>query len=357
MPATTDVAAILEAFQADLAAAGDPASLDEVRRRYTGRKSVLKAALKGLRSVPPEERPQVARAVNDAQQQVEAELAARGQALEAAAMAEQIAAEWEDLTMPGLVPQRGARHPLTDVEARCMDVMRLLGFTRVDGPEVEHPYYNFDALNIPKHHPARDMQDTFWVDGRYLLRSHTTTVQARVLEKTPELPVKVCSMGRVYRNEAVDATHLAMFHQFEGIWVDRGLTFGDLKGVLAFIARELFGDRPVRFKPKFYPYTEPSVGVDIQCGACHGAGTIDGVPCEACHAAGWVTILGSGMIHPKMLIEFGYDPDEVSGIAFGLGTTRMAAQWTGVGKVKSLYEQDQRVFSGLHRGAPQGGQS
>ena len=279
----------------------------------------------------------------------------RDGALLAQALAAQLDAEWQDLSMPGLAVPRGKRHPLTEVENRCMDVMRLLGFELVDGPEVEHPYYNFDALNIPKHHPARDMQDTFWVDGRYLLRSHTTTVQARVLESTPELPVRVCSLGRVYRNEAVDATHLAMFHQFEGIWVDEGLTFGDLKGVLAFIAKELFGDRPVRFKPKFYPYTEPSVGVDIQCGACNGTREVDGQPCEACHAAGWVTILGSGMIHPKMLIEFGYDPDEVSGIAFGLGTTRMAAQWTGVGKVKSLYEQDQRVFTALHRGAGEGG--
>lgn len=350
MAQTPDVDAILAAFRAELADAADPLSLDAVRRKYTGKKSALKAALKGLKHVPKEDRPAVAQAVNAAQKQVEAELGAAVEAAEAAALAAQLDAEWVDLTLPGLAVKRGARHPLTEVEQRCMDVMRLLGFELVDGPEVEHPYYNFDALNIPKHHPARDLQDTFWVSGRFLLRSHTTTVQARVLEQTPELPVRVCSMGRVYRNEAVDATHLAMFHQFEGIWVDKGLTFCDLKGVLAFIAKELFGDRPVRFKPKYYPYTEPSVGVDIQCGACHGTREVDGKPCEACHGAGWVTILGSGMIHPKMLVEFGYDPDEVSGIAFGLGTTRMAAQWTGVGKVKSLYEQDLRVFRGLHRG-------
>jgi len=215
----------------------------------------------------------------------------------------------------------------------------------VDGPEVEHPFYNFDALNIPEHHPARDMQDTFWVTGGLLLRSHTTTVQARVLESKPELPIRVASLGRVYRNEAVDATHLAMFHQFEGIWVDRGLGFHHLKGTLAFIARALFGaERRVRFKPKFYPYTEPSVGVDVSCAVCDGAG------CEACHGAGWVTILGAGMVHPKLFLQFGYDPDEVSGIAFGLGTTRMAAQWAGVSKVRSLYETDMRVHAALHRG-------
>ncbi|MEC7948132.1 MAG: phenylalanine--tRNA ligase subunit alpha [Myxococcota bacterium] len=355
MAETPDVEGILASFRAELAAAGDASALDTVRRAYTGKKSALKAALKGLRHVDPADRPRVAQAVNLAQKEVEAELADAAAAIEARALTAQLDAEWQDLTLPGLAAPRGQRHPLTVVENRCMDVMRLLGFQLVEGPEVEHPYYNFDALNIPKHHPARDMQDTFWVDGRYLLRSHTTTVQARVLESTPALPVRVCSMGRVYRNEAVDATHLAMFHQFEGIWVDKGLTFGDLKGVLAFIAKELFGDRPVRFKPKFYPYTEPSVGVDIQCGACNGTTVVDGAPCEACHAAGWVTILGSGMIHPKMLMEFGYDPDEVSGIAFGLGTTRMAAQWTGVGKVKSLYEQDRRVFAALHRGSDAGG--
>lgn len=231
-----------------------------------------------------------------------------------------------------------------------MAVMRQLGFEFVDGPEVEHPFYNFDALNIPEHHPARDMQDTFWVQGGWLLRSHTTTVQARVLERQPQLPIRVASYGRVYRNEAVDATHLAMFHQFEGIWLDRGLSFAHLKGTLSFIARALYGDHRIRFKPKFYPYTEPSVGVDLECSVCHGHGLDMGRQCEACHGAGWVTILGAGMVHPKLLLEFGYDPEQVTGIAFGLGTTRMAAQKTGASKVRSLYEQDQRVMRTLKRG-------
>ncbi len=231
-----------------------------------------------------------------------------------------------------------------------MAVMRQLGFERVDGPEVDHPYYNFDALNIPEHHPARDMQDTFWVDAGWLLRSHTTTVQARVLEQKPELPIRVCSSGRVYRNEAVDATHLAMFHQLEGIWLDRGLTFAHLKGTLAFIARSLYGDHRIRFKPKFYPYTEPSIGVDMACAVCGGSGDHEGRSCEACHGAGWVTILGAGMVHPKLLLEFGYDPEEITGIAFGLGTTRMASQKAGTKKLRLLYEQDQRVMRTLKRG-------
>ena len=188
------------------------------------------------------------------------------------------------------------------------------------------------------------MQDTFWVTGGLLLRSHTTTVQARVLGQKPSLPIRVASMGRVYRNEAVDATHTAMFHQFEGIWVDKGLTFAHLKGTLEFIAQELYGDQPIRFKPKFYPYTEPSMGVDLQCSLCKSGG------CSACHDSGWVTILGSGMIHPKVFKIFGFDPDEVSGIAFGLGTTRMAAQKVNAPAVKPLYDQDLPLFHSMHRG-------
>jgi phenylalanyl-tRNA synthetase alpha chain len=340
-----DVGAMLAALRDAIRAAGDLAALDAVRVAHAGKASPIKQALKGLRDVPPDERPAVAAALNEAAATVEAELAEARARLEAAAMAARLQAEWEDPTLAGVCAPRGGLHPVTVVERQCMDLLRRLGFTLVDGPEVEHPFYNFDALNIPEHHPARDMQDTFWVSGGLLLRSHTTTVQARVLESKPPLPIRVASMGRVYRNEAVDATHLAMFHQFEGIWIDRGLGFQHLKGTLAFIARALFGEqRRVRFKPKFYPYTEPSVGVDVSCAVCDGAG------CEACHGAGWVTILGAGMVHPKVFETFGYNPDEVSGIAFGLGTTRMAAQWTGVSKVRSLYETDLRVHHALHRG-------
>lgn len=345
-----DVEALLAAFRADLATASDPAAIDDVRRKHAGKKSPLKESLRALRDVPAEERPLVAKAVNEAQAVIEQELDAAAAISEARALQARLDAEWTDLTMPGDPLERGGRHPLTEVEERCMAVLRQLGFELVDGPEVEHPFYNFDALNIPEHHPARDLQDTFWVTGGLLLRSHTTTVQARVLEKRPSLPIRIASAGRVYRNEAVDATHLAMFHQLEGLWVDKGLTFAHLKGVLAFIARSLYGDRRIRFKPKFYPYTEPSIGVDLACGTCGGAGTVDGVMCEACHGAGWVTILGAGMVHPKVFREFGFDPDEVSGIAFGLGTTRMAAQKAGTSKLKILYEQDLRVHRALHGG-------
>ncbi|TNE92305.1 MAG: phenylalanine--tRNA ligase subunit alpha [Deltaproteobacteria bacterium] len=343
---TPDVDAILASFREALSQARTPAELEEVRRIHTGKKSEIKAALKGLRHVDPAERPAVAASINATQRLMEEEIVASLDAARAREVEDQIAAEWQDLSLPGTAAHRGARHPVTLVERQCLEVLRRLGFTLVDGPEVEHPYYNFDALNIPEHHPARDMQDTFWLPNSLLLRSHTTTVQARVLERETELPIRIASAGRVYRNEAVDATHLAMFHQLEGLWIDRGLTFAHLKGVLAFIAQELYGaERRVRFKPKFYPYTEPSIGVDLACVHCDGAG------CEACHGAGWVTILGAGMVHPKVFEEFGFDPSEVSGIAFGLGTTRMAAQWAGVTKVNTLYEPDLRVVRRLHRGA------
>lgn len=342
-----NVDALLHQFRTDLAQASTPAEVDHVRRTHTGKKSPIKAAFKGLRALNPDQRASTAAALNQASQAIEAELEDATASIEARALAQRLDAEWQDLTMPGQTTQRGARHPLTEVENRCMDVLRRLGFELVDGPEIDSAYYNFDALNIPEHHPARDMQDTFWVTGGLLLRSHTTTVQARVLQSKPTLPIRIASAGRVYRNEAVDATHLAMFHQFEGLWIDKGLTFSNLKGLLSFIAKSLYGEGRVRFKPKFYPYTEPSVGVDLACSICAASG------CEACHNAGWVTILGAGMVHPKVFNEFGYDPDEVSGIAFGLGTTRMAAQWAGVSKVKSLYDQDLAVLHDLHR--PQGG--
>ena len=345
-----DVDALLRAFRDDLDAAASPDALEQVRRAHTGKKSPIKLAFRELRDVPPEERAGVAKALNDAQQTIETELQDARETVEARALARRLEAEWQDLTLPGIAPRRGMRHPITLVEQRCLAVLRRLGFELVEGPEVETAYFNFDALNIPEHHPARDMQDTFWVDGGLLLRSHTTTVQARVLQQAAAsgedpLPIRIASMGRVYRNEAVDATHLAMFHQLEGLWIERGLTFSHLKGVLSFVARALYGqERRTRFKPKFYPYTEPSVGVDVSCAVCDGAG------CEACHDTGWVTILGAGMVHSKVFLEFGFDPAEVSGIAFGLGTTRMVAQHYGITKIKQLYDQDLRVLRTLHRG-------
>jgi phenylalanyl-tRNA synthetase alpha chain len=343
----SDLTTTLTQFRAELAEATTPEALSELKTKYLGKKSYVKTALKSLGSMSAEERPRFAKDVNDAAQTIERELDEATARVAEAAVAKQIESEWQDLTLPGIAQQRGAVHPLTEVHKTCMDVMRRLGFALVEGPDIETPYYNFDALNIPENHPARDMQDTFWLPNNMLLRSHTTTVQARSLEKKPPLPIKVVAAGRVYRNEAVDATHLAMFHQFEGIWVEEGLTFGDLKGTLLEIAKSVYGaEHKFRFKPKYYPYTEPSVGMDIQCAVCFGRTD----QCVACRGAGWITILGSGMIHPRVFIEFGYDHTKVAGIAFGLGTTRIAAQAAGISGLKPLYEQDLRVHRTIHRG-------
>ena len=334
---------ILQTFRAELAAAADPAALRELRVKYLGKKSELKNALKNLREVPAEQRAEVAKQLNDAQASVEAELTAREAAASAVELEKKLQAEWIDIALPGIVTERGARHPVHAIEDRCMAVLRQLGFQLATGPEVESPFYNFDALNIPPHHPARDMQDTFWVQGDMVLRSHTSTIQARTLEKRLPLPLKYATPGRAYRNEAVDNTHLAMFHQLEGFWVEKGLTFAHLKGVLSFVASSLYENRKFRFKPKFYPYTEPSIGLDIACLNCGGEG------CEACHQAGWVTIIGAGMIHPKIMKNFGYTEPGVRGIAFGWGTTRMTSQWLGLSRARSMYEQDMRFMRTLRR--------
>jgi phenylalanyl-tRNA synthetase alpha chain len=334
---------ILQAFRDELGRAQSPNELRNLRVKYLGKKSELKNALKNLREVPAEQRAAVAKALNDAQASVEAELTARESTAQAAELTKKLEAEWVDIALPGLVTERGCKHPVRTVEERCLAVLRQLGFQVADGPQVESPFYNFDALNIPPHHPARDMQDTFWVQGELVLRSHTSTIQARTLEKRLPLPLKYASPGRVYRNEAVDATHLAMFHQLEGFWVEKGLTFAHLKGVLSFVAGSLYENRKFRFKPKFYPYTEPSIGLDIACSSCGGEG------CGACHDAGWVTIIGAGMIHPKIMKNFGYTEPGVRGIAFGWGTSRMTSQWLGLGRAKSMYEQDMRFFKSLRR--------
>ncbi|MFI6178973.1 phenylalanine--tRNA ligase subunit alpha [Nonomuraea sp. NPDC051191] len=341
-----DLAAeIYDRFSADLAEAVTGEELAAVQARHTGRRSRVKEEFRELARLPEHERKERAVMLNGLELRMRVEVEEKTGRVRAEETARQIEHEWLDLSLPGQVPRRGAWHPLTEVERHCLDVLRRLGFERADGPEVEDAYHNFDALNIPQHHPARDLQDTFWLDAGLLLRSHTTTIQARVLGGRPRTPVKIVAAGRVYRNEAVDATHMAMFHQLEGFWLERGLALGHLKEVLVFVVRALYGDRVrMRFKPKYYPYTEPSLGLDIACTACGGDG------CEACHRVGWVTIIGAGMIHPAVLREFGFDGDGMRGIAFGWGTTRMAAQWLGISKVRSLYSADHRQLAYLHRG-------
>jgi phenylalanyl-tRNA synthetase alpha chain len=250
-------------------------------------------------------------------------------------LAEKLENDNFDMTLPGAGAAPGALHPVTRIERKCMDAMRRLGFVMASGPEIEGAEFNFDLLDIPKHHPARDMQDTFWISEKdgVLLRSHTTSVQSRYMKSLngdeSKLPVRIVSPGRVYRNEAVDSSHLAVFHQFEGLMVGVGIKLSELKGVLEFILREIYGpDVKIRFKPKYYPYTEPSLGADIDTGG------------------GWMTIAGAGMVSPRVLRNFGFDPARVSGLAFGFGTSRLAAQFSGA-TMRELYGMDVRVLKNI----------
>lgn len=331
-------------FDIDLARCGISREVDQIKVKYLGKKSVLKAEMKNLRSIEPSRKAEVAKELNSLNDYFSKRINEFAKKVLKKANQEKFEKERADVSYPGLINRTGGLHPVTQVEQKCFEFLRQLGFAIEEGPEVESPFYNFDALNIPEHHPARDLQDTFWVQGDLLLRSHTTTIQARVLEEGRELPIKVAAAGRVYRNEKVDATHLAMFHQLEGFWVDEGITFSHLKGVLTFVAKALYGnEQNFRFKPKFYPYTEPSIGLDIQCTKCLGEG------CQTCHNAGWVTIMGAGMIHSNILKSFGYDKKGVRGIAFGWGTTRVTSQWLGLSNVRNMYDQDQRLFKNISR--------
>jgi len=339
-----DFVQLKEDFQQEIGRADSSKTINDIKTKYLGKKSRLKNMFKELKSLSKEAKIQRAKDLNKVSQLFEEQINYKAEQIANLENNNSFAKERVDVSLPGLFLKKGALHPVTIVENQCLDVLRQLGFSVEEGPEIEMPYYNFDALNIPKHHPARDLQDTFWVQGGLVLRSHTTSIQARVLEEGRDLPIKVAAAGRVFRNEKVDASHLAMFHQLEGFWVDKNLNLTHLKGVLLFVAKELYGQsQKFRFKPKFYPYTEPSLGLDIQCTSCSGAG------CSACHDAGWVTIMGAGMIHTNVLKQFGYDKKGIRGIAFGWGTTRVTSQWLGLPRVRELYSQDQRFFRAVSR--------
>jgi len=275
---------------------------------------------------------------------VEEGIESRERALRSEALQAQLSSEYLDVSLPEAATGLGSIHPISVVEDRITEVLRPFGFQSVMGPEIETSYYCFDSLNIPKHHPARDLQDTFYTETGHVLRTHSTSVQARILQhraifENCRLPVKVASYGRSYRNEKEDASHTAMFHQYELVWVEPGLTLAHLLGLITHILKELYGKRrKVRFTPRFYPYTEPSVGPQIDCSVCRGEG------CPSCGGAGWVTIGGSGMIHPNVLREFKLDPEKVSGFAFGLGTSRLAGQLYNLPHLRAVYENDLRIL-------------
>lgn len=317
-------------------AAQTPDELEQARIRYIGKKGELTQLLRGMGQVPPEERPIIGQLVNAARDAVETELAARRQELAAAALEARMAAETLDVTLPGWGPVLGRRHPLTQVLDEIKRIFTGLGFEVVEGPEIETDWYNFEALNIPPDHPARDMQDTFFVTDDIVLRTQTSPVQIRVME-SQEPPVRIIAPGKVFRVDA-DVTHSPMFHQVEGLYVDKNVTLAELKGTLATMARELFGRRPVRFRPSYFPFTEPSAEMDIQCIMCDGAG------CRVCSHEGWLEILGSGLVHPQVLRNVGYDPEEWSGFAFGMGVERIAMLKYGIDDIRLFFENDVRFL-------------
>ena len=332
------VQTIVEGAREEIERATTRRDLDEVRVKYLGKRGTLTQLLRALPRLPPAERPIVGKEANAAKAGLESELEARQTLLEGLERRARLAADRSDLTLPGRRVVPGALHPLTQVHDEIVDVFTGMGFAVAEGPEVELDFYNFEALNIPKDHPARDMQDTFYVGGEVLLRTHTSPVQIRTMERQKP-PVRIICPGRVYRRDA-DITHSPVFHQVEGLAVDRGISMGDLKGTLALFARELFGpDSRIRFRPSFFPFTEPSAEVDVLCFLCKGGG------CRVCKASGWLEILGSGMVHPRILQAMGYDTEEVTGWAFGMGVERVAMLRYGIDDIRLFFENDLRFLS------------
>ena len=315
------------------------ADLEALRVRYLGKKGELTAVLRGMAGLSPDERPVVGQLANKVRAEIENAIAERTAVQKQKALEAQLLAERVDVTAPGAAPAIGHNHPLTVVRRDLEEIFLGLGFSIAEGPEVEYDYYNFQALNIPENHPARDTQDTFYITDNILLRSQTSPVQVRVMEKQKP-PIRIVSPGRVYRSDDVDATHSPLFHQFEGLVVDRGITMGDLKGMLELFAKNMFGaDTRIRFRPHHFPFTEPSAEVDVSCFACGGKG------CRLCKGEGWIEILGAGMVHPHVLSGCGIDTEEYSGFAFGLGIERIALLKYHIDDMRLLYENDIRFIS------------
>lgn len=329
---------ILEQAQADLGAVSSIRELSDVRVKYLGKKGELTTIRKGLRDVSPEDRPAMGQLINDTVSQLEAALTVRSEALEQAMLEQKLASETIDVTMPGKPLTVGKKHPLNVVLDEFKEIFLGLGFSIAEGPEVELDHYNFEALNIPKDHPARDTQDTFYISDNVVLRTQTSPMQVRTMEKKKP-PIRIIAPGRVYRSDAVDATHSPLFHQIEGLVVDKDIRMSDLKGILELFAKKLYGnDTVVRFRPHHFPFTEPSAEMDIQCYQCHGAG------CRLCKGEGWIEILGCGMVHPHVLEVCGIDPNEYSGYAFGIGLERMVMGRFKIDDIRLFYENDIRFL-------------
>ncbi|MBO6556973.1 MAG: phenylalanine--tRNA ligase subunit alpha [Pseudomonadales bacterium] len=320
-------------------AATDVAALDDVRVRYLGKKGELTGLLKGLGKLPAEERPAAGAEINKAKEAVQNAISERKDALESAAIDAQLASETIDVTLPGRNGDIGALHPVTQVLRRMEDFFISVGYSVVEGPEIEDDYHNFEALNLPAHHPARAMHDTFYFNPELLLRTHTSPVQVRVMENQ-QPPIRIICPGRVYRVDPPDPSHLPMFHQVEGLVVDKNISFADLKGTVVEFLRVFFEkeDLQVRFRPSYFPFTEPSAEVDVQCVHCDGAG------CRVCSHTGWLEVMGSGMVHPKVLEYAGIDSEEYTGFAFGMGPDRLAMLRYGVDDLRHYLDNDLRFL-------------
>ncbi len=336
--------ALREQALSELATLAEPRALEEFRVRLLGKKGEVTALLRGMGAVPAEERPAMGQLINSLRAELEEALAARESEVALKLKNERLAAETLDVTLPGKAAEKGGLHPLSIVLEDLIDIFQSMGFDVVDGPEVETEHYCFEALNVPKDHPARDMQDTFYLGEELLLRTQTSAAQIRVMENRKP-PIRIICPGRVFRADEVDATHSPVFHQVEGLVVDKGITLCDLKGVLEQFAHEIYGaDTKVRFRPSFFPFTEPSVEVDVSCSACGGTG------CRVCKGAGWIEILGAGMVHPRVLAGCGIDPDEYSGFAFGIGLDRLTTTRYKISDIRLLFENDQRFLAQFKEG-------
>ncbi|NLI57197.1 MAG: phenylalanine--tRNA ligase subunit alpha [Clostridium sp.] len=324
--------------EAEIANVADITSLENVRVKYLGKKGELTSVLRGMGSLTPEERPVVGQMANEIRSFLENRLVEVKKELANKERELKLQEEVIDVTMPGKRKVLGKKHPLTNVIDEITEVFIGMGYEIAEGPEVEKDYYNFEALNIPENHPAKDVQDTFYINGDILLRTQTSPVQIRVMEnKKP--PIKIICPGRVYRSDAVDATHSPIFHQVEGLVVDKGVTMGDLIGTLKVFAKSMFGEKTdIRLRPHHFPFTEPSAEVDVSCWACGGKG------CRVCKDEGWIEILGAGMVHPKVLEVCGIDSTVYSGFAFGLGAERTAMGRFNIDDLRLLYENDIRFL-------------
>ena len=334
----TQLEQIKESALRELAQCGDLKALEALRVGYLGKKGQLTAILKQMGKLSAEERPVVGQIANEVRQALEAAIAEKQEALREKELNDRLEAERIDVTMPGRARKTGGLHPLNIVMNDLIDIFQSMGFDVVDGPEVETDYYLFEALNLPKDHPARDMQDTFYLGQDLLLRSQTSSAQIRVMEQR-QPPIRIVCPGRVFRADEVDATHSPVFHQMEGLVVDKGITMCDLKGCLEQFVHEIYGpETQVRFRPSFFPFTEPSVEVDVSCSECGGKG------CRVCKGEGWIEILGAGMVHPHVLAGCGIDPEVYTGFAFGIGLDRLTTTRYKISDIRLLFENDRRFL-------------